>query len=202
MDDRIGNASDMKFSKSGQSLADLGNSSIADLLSQAADVVLVLDKTGAIKDASFKSEELFLSGARGWLGRSFIDTVTSECEAKVDELLLEASKGSTTREREINHSMIDGDDAPVSYGAMRLNDKGDIILFGKNMSRIASLQRRLMSSQLSMEREVARLRIAENQYRAMFQLSRMPKLVIDADSLKITDANAAAVKICGIPAQK
>ncbi|MEL7428663.1 MAG: transcriptional regulator PpsR [Pseudomonadota bacterium] len=202
MDDRIGNTSDMRFAKGGDHFSGLAHSRVAEVLSHASDVVLVLDKNAVIKDASFKSEELFLSGARGWTGRSFRDTVTVECEGKVDDLLAEAKNGTTTRHREINHAMIDGDDAPVSYSGMLLNDSGDMILFGHNMSRIASLQRRLMSSQLSMEREVSRLRNAENQYRAMFQLSRMPKLVVDAETHKITDANAAAAKISDMAVQK
>ena len=192
----------MTFSKGGDYFSDLGDDKLSQVLAQAADVVLILNRNGVIKDASFKSEELFLSGARGWTGRAFRDTVTIECEDKVDDLLAEASKGETKREREINHSMIDGDDAPVAYSGLLLNKSGDLILFGQNMSRIASLQRRLMSSQLSMEREVSRLRNAENQYRAMFQLSRMPKLVVDTETLKVTDANAAAAKICGLPPQK
>ncbi|MEM7289522.1 MAG: transcriptional regulator PpsR, partial [Pseudomonadota bacterium] len=114
----------------------------------------------------------------------------------------QALEGVSAIEREINHAMVDGDDAPVSYNSIALDDHGTVVLFGKNIARVASLQRRLMSSQLSMEREVARLRNAENQYRATFQLGSMPQMIVDADSLRITDVNFSAARLLEEPVQK
>lgn len=174
----------------------------AHLFDAAADVTLIVDSNGFIRDAGFRVEELFAAGGRGWVGQLFSETVTIECVDKVESMLKEARSGMTSKPREINHSMPHDDDAPVSYTAARLNNDGDVIIFGQHIAEIATLQRRLMSSQLAMEREFARLRGAESRYRAIFQLSDIPKLVVDATSLRITDVNAAAMRVLGQGSQR
>ncbi len=201
MDDRTGNSSEMTFAKVDQHFDGIGAAAIGRALAMASDVVLLIDRDGKICDASFKSPNIFSAGGRGWVGRKILELVTTESEGKVAELLEEARKGNSLKPREINHTMVDGDDAPISYEGVNLDDD-HVLLFGSDISRIASLQRRLMSSQLSMEREVARLRNNENQYRAVFQLSKSPQLVVDAESLKIVDANAAAGRLLSVSPQK
>lgn len=201
LDDRTGNSSEMTFAKADQHFGGIDAQAIGRALSASADVVLLLDTQGVICDASFKSQSIFSAGGKGWVGRKMLELVTTESENKVSELFEEAKVGETRKAREINHTMIDGDDAPISYEAVKL-DNQHVLLFGNDISRIASLQRRLMSSQLSMEREVSRLRNNENQYRAVFQLSKSPQMVVDAESLKIVDANAAAGRLVSVSAQK
>lgn len=178
-------------------VSDLSAIECGHLFDIAADVTLVVDSNGFIRDAGFQVEELFAAGGRGWVGQKFSETVSPECTQKVEEMLEEARKGRTTKAREVNHIMPHDDDAPVSYKAGRLNKNGDVIVFGQHVGELALLQKRLMSSQLAMEREYSKLRGAESRYRAIFQLSDVPKIVVDASSLKITDINTAALKILG-----
>lgn len=168
----------------------------------AADVTLIVDSNDYIRDAGFRVEELFSAGGRGWVGQKFTETVTSECTNKIKDMLKEAREGHTSRPREINHIMPHDDDTPVSYTAAKLNDNDDVIVFGQHIAEIAALQRRLMSSQLAMEREFARLRGAESRYRAIFQLSDSPKIIVDANSLRITDINPSALRLLGSGSQR
>ena len=60
---------------------------------------------------------------------------------------------------------------------------------------MAALQQRLVDAQQSMEREYARLRHAETRYRLLFQIAAQPVVIVDANSLKIVEANPAASEL-------
>lgn len=202
MDDRIGNLSEMGFVDSGGALSGLDGQATGRLLTAAADVVLIVDKDDVIQDASFSNHELFAGGGRGWRGRALFEIVTSESEPKLKDLLESARNGRTGQPRQVNHPLPEADDLPVNYQATSLNDEGGVILFGRSAGQLASMQRRLMSSQLAMEREMAKLRSSENRYRALFQLSRAAQIMVDAASLRILDINDAAVSLLGKSTQK
>lgn len=202
MDDYTANTANMRLENLEEYFSGFNLAENSHFFDAAADVTLIVDSNGYIRDAGFRVEELFSAGGRGWVGQKFSETVTSECTNKVTDMLEEARKGETSRAREINHSMPHDDDTPVSYTAAKLNDNGDVIVFGQHIAEIAALQRRLMSSQLSMEREFSRLRGAESRYRAIFQLSDAPKIVVDANSLRVTDINPSASLILGRGTQR
>jgi len=202
VDDYTANTANMRLANLEEYFSGFNLAENSHFFDAAADVTLIVDANGFIRDAGFRVEELFSAGGRGWVGQQFVETVTSECTNKVTDLLDEARSGETSRAREINHSMPHDDDTPVSYTAAKLNDNGDVIVFGQHIAEIAALQRRLMSSQLAMEREFARLRGAESRYRAIFQLSDAPKIVVDANTLRVTDINPAASLILGKTTQR
>lgn len=202
MDDYTANTANMRLANLEEYFSGFNLAENSHFFDAAADVTLIVDANGYIRDAGFRVEELFSAGGRGWVGQKFVETVTSECTNKVTDMLDEARKGETSRAREINHSMPHNDDTPVSYTAAKLNDNGDVIIFGQHIAEIAALQRRLMSSQLAMEREFSRLRGAESRYRAIFQLSDSPKIVVDASSLRVIDINPAASLVLGKGTQR
>ena len=197
MDDRTGSHSEMGFTESDSLLSGLSGDLIGRILFKSSDVVLVVDGTGVIRDASFLSGELFEGGGKGWKGRPLLEIVTAESIDKVNELLSAAGQDNVKQARQVNHPIPNADDLPVSYQAAKLNDNGDVVLFGRNDGQVANLQRRLMSSQLAMEREVAKLRNFENRYRAAFQLSQLPIVMVDATSLRILDINSSASSLLG-----
>ncbi len=202
MDDRAGNTSEMSFKNGESHFGSLSTGQIVSILGTSSDVVLVVGKDGEIKDASFRSQDLFAIGGRSWVGRNIKDIVTEESVPKIWEMMEDAGETHSNVSREINHLMLDGDDTPVTYQVIKLNNDGDVLFFGQDISRVAALQRRLMSSQLAMEREVARLRNAENQYRAVFQLNKTPQFVVEVDTLRIFDLNTAAARLLGEPLNK
>ena len=201
MDDRIGFNTEMGFANSSSYLSGLSEDSIAEIMMNSSDVVLVISPDDSIADISISSEDIFVGGGRSWRGRSLFEIVTTESEDKLKELLDEVRKGKDAKPRQVNHPMPDTDDLPVTYRAMKLND--DIVVFyGRSGSQVAALQRRLMSSQLAMEREVSKLRNNESRYRATFQLSQTPQVIVDAASLRILDINSPAAVLLGKPAHK
>ncbi len=129
-----------------------------------------------------------------WIGKRWIDTVTVESRPRIEELLLDAEKAAPLRWRQVNHPVADGADLPVRYAAIRIAN-GRVVAVGRDLRPVAALQQRLVDAQQTMEREYARLRHAETRYRLLFQIAAQPVLIVDANSLKIVEANPSAGKL-------
>lgn len=162
----------------------------AQVVSASSDVAIVLDKKGIIRDVSCESK--LVSGS-SWIGRAWADTVTVESRIKVQEMLAEATSTSASRWRQVNHPITGGTDMPIRYCAMRIGDEGRMLAIGREMSAVADLQQRLIHAEQQIEREYSKLRATETRYRALFQLAREAVLIADASSMKIVEANPAAV---------
>ncbi|EKV32866.1 Transcriptional regulator, PpsR [Caenispirillum salinarum AK4] len=183
------------------SLGTLGAEAAATLIASAADIALVMDADGTVRDAAFGSEDLQRAAGGEWLGRSWLETVTVESRPKI-EALLKAARGAgadeTPRPRQVNHPAGGGKaDVPVLYSAVRLDRDGPIVALGRDLRSLAELQQRLVNAQQSLERDYARLRHLETRYRLLFKLTSEAVLVVDAQTRKVVEANPAAVALFG-----
>ncbi|WP_082483850.1 transcriptional regulator PpsR [Methylobacterium sp. Leaf87] len=167
------------------------------LVAAATDLSLVVDGEGVICDAAFGSSDLVGEGCETWLGQRWADTVTIESRPKIAALLKDAQPGSVTRWRQVNHMSAKGIDLPVRYAAMRLKSDGPVIVIGRNLRAMASLQRTLAETQQALERDYLRMRGAETRYRLLFQLGAEPVLVVDASTRRVTEVNPAAARLLG-----
>jgi transcriptional regulator PpsR len=191
-------------------LADLEAEMAATLVAAAADVVLIVDETGIIRDMAFGNEELRSHGYREWMGKSWVQTVTVESRPKVEDMLREAVTGRSGKWRHVNHSSGDGADLPLSYSVVPLNRHpqsddsaaSHLIVFGRDLRAQVALQQRLVSAQLSMERDFWRLRHVETRYRLLFQVGSEAVLILDAVTEKLEEANPAAYKLMGEAARR
>lgn len=172
------------------------------LISASADIALVLDEQGRIRDVSLAGDELADLGAPAWIGRAWEDVVTVESRPKVAEILADAARAGQSRWRQLNHAVAGGPDVPIRYSAVRLADSGRVVAIGRDLRGIASLQRRLVDAQQAMEREYQRIRSAEMRYRLLFHLASEAVLVVEASTHRIVDANPAAVKLLGLPPKR
>ena len=185
-----------KFEAPKRSLGDLDAEVAAKLIAAASDIALIVGDDGVIQDVSFSSDELSQHGnGVDWRGRPWIDTVTVESRPKVEALLKSAAGGEPIKWREINHSSAQGQSLPVRYSTIRLGDQGRLVAIGRDLRALSTLQQRLVDTQISMEREYARLRNAETRYRLLFQLSSEAVLIADAATLRIVEANPAAERM-------
>ena len=178
-----------------RTLGDLDATSAAELIAAAADIALIIDAKGVIRDVSLGDEDLQNEGFESWLGTRWVDTVTVESRPKVEELLQDIKDDAPTRWRQVNHPSKNGSDIPMRYAALRVSDSGRVIAVGRDLRPMAALQQRLVDAQQSMEREYARLRHAETRYRLLFQIAAQPVVIVDANSLKIVEANPAASEL-------
>ncbi len=179
-------------------IGNLDLDSAAQLITAAADVVLVLDRQGVIRDVAFNSEELTREEIRPWSGKPFVDTVTVESRAKVEALLRDAVAGGHAAWRQVNHPSSHGGDLPIQYTAVRIGGRtGRIIAVGRNLRPVSVLQQRLVDAQQSLERDFSKLRHAETRYRLLFQMASEAIVVVDAGSGRIVEANPGATRLLG-----
>jgi transcriptional regulator PpsR len=174
------------------------------LIATAADVALVLDAKGVVRDAAFGSDELAtaVGGHGAWSGRSWLDTVTVESRPKIESLLHDAAGPSPSRWRQVNHPMANATDVPVLYAAVDLRRDGRVIAVGRDLRAVAALQQRLVDAQQAIERDYWRLRHAETRYRLLFQTAAEGVLVVDGTSQKVVEANPAAARLLGDAARR
>jgi transcriptional regulator PpsR len=71
------------------------------------------------------------------------------------------------------------------------------LVFGRDLRPASALQQRLIDAQQSIEADYGRLRDAQARYRQLMQAARDPVLVVDAASMRIVEANAAAEQWLG-----
>jgi transcriptional regulator PpsR len=186
------------FKSPHKSLGALDANVAAQALVASADVAIVVDQRGIVRDAAFGSDELGDVLAAGLVGKAWVDTVSPESRPKVGALLGEAAKGPTARARQLNQRAAAGT-VPLLYRGLPLGDAGRILAIGRDLRPMAAMQNRLVEAEQSIVRDYARIRSAESRYRLLFQVSSEPVLVLDGATRKILDANPAATALLGGP---
>ena len=178
-------------------LGNLAADQAARIISAVADVALVIDGNGVILDTTISRPDLKtdLANSALWAGQTWSDIVTDDSRPKVKLLLAEAGFGSPAKWRQLSHPAADSV-VPILYHAFRVR-KDRVLAIGRDMRTVAELERRLVETQVSMERDYSLLRHAETRYRVLFHTTPEPVLVLDAATENVVDANPAAVRIFG-----
>ena len=169
----------------------------ASVIAAAADIALIVDEKGVIRDVSVSGDDLAIDGYRKWVGRAWTETVTPESRPKVSSMLRDASSKTGRKWRHINHPSSQGADVPLMYSAVQVGKQGYVVAFGRDMRSMAALQERLVEAQQSMERDYLRLRHMETRYRMLFEQASEAVLVVDATTHKVVEANPAAGQLIG-----
>jgi len=188
-----------QFSVAKKWFRNIDSETAGKLITIASDVALVVSDSekGIIRDVSFGSDELAVEVAADWIGKTWADTVTVESRHKVEALLRDSKGSGMPRWRMVNHRGENGVDLPVLYAALKVDEGGQVVAFGRSMRPMATLQQQLVSAQQSMEREYLKLRQAEARHRLLFQVSAEAVLIVDATSRKVLEANPAAGNLLG-----
>lgn len=179
------------------------------LIEVAADIALFLDERGTVLDVRAHDRDLQKAAYRDWRGRAWVETVTVESRDKVAELLADALADRRSPPRQLNHlskgTSAPAPDWPVLYTAVRLAGGGRsrggerIVALGRDLRDTVALQRRLVDAQQTMERDYWRFREAETRYRNLFQASAEAVLIVDGQTLRVTEANPAALSLLAGP---
>lgn len=177
------------------SSAKTDGSAAVEIAAAIADIVVVVDGQGIVRDLKASPGVAIARDAEAWRGKRWIETVAPDSRNKAASLLSDAGNGRTAAPREINHSS--GDPLatiPIRYCAVRGAKEGDIVIAGRDLSALAEVQQQLVQAHQAMERDYARQRASETRYRALFQLTGEPILIAELASRKVTEANPAAVR--------
>lgn len=184
-----------QFKDPEESLGDLDANAAARVIAASADIAVILDPDGLVKDFVFADAELAreLQDQRPWIGRAWIEMVTRETRPKAEALLNDESiKANAPRWRQVNIPSSNGRDVPILCSAVQTRDNGPVVIVGRDLRNVAMLQQRLVDAQQSMEQDYARLRNMETRYRLLFEMSSEAVLIVDAAASKVVEANPAA----------
>jgi len=184
------------FSAPRTTLGDLDAEAAARAIAAFADVAVILDQGGVVRDVAISKSDLPLDGAAEWLGRPWADTVAPDSRPMAEAMLRDALANTPTGWRRIHYKVDGGDDVPILYAAQRLGQAGDggpVVAVGRDLRA----QQRLISAQQAAERDYAKLRHLETRYRLLFKLSYEGVLILNAASRRIVEANPAALSLFG-----
>jgi transcriptional regulator PpsR len=167
---------------------ELDSTTFSALLGAVSDVSLTIGGDGIVEEVSTGQDMMATLGCQAWLGKAWIDTVTVESKKKIQELLAADKAPTDLTWRHVNHPTPAGNEAAIQYITVQLKDNKRLAV-GRNLERLAELQRRLVETQQSVERDYLRLRHIEARYRVLFESSPEAVLMVDAKSNRIVEAN-------------
>jgi transcriptional regulator PpsR len=185
-----------QFKAPRKALTGLDAETVAGLVVASADIALILDRRGIIRDVAIPNDELLAELGGEWTGRALSEVVTEDSRPKIELLLRDLAAGQV-RARQVNHPLADGRTVPIVYALSALDDDGRCIAQGRDLRAIAALQQRLIEAEQSLERDYSKLRLAETRYRLLLQSIGEAVLTVDTGTQKIVDVNPAAARLLG-----
>lgn len=184
-----------QFKSLKKSFGDLESGATARLIASMADLALIVEADGSIRDVSFSNDDFERYGCADWVGKRWQDVVTVESEPKVDAMLSSAKTKADKEWRQINHPMSDDQDLPIRYKVIRIKNDKPLIAIGRDMLALAVQQQKLVAAQAQIDREYARSIQTETRYQALFRFSSEAVLILNASNLEVLDANQACVNL-------
>jgi len=202
MDKQVFREVSRSFRSNDELFSGLGAEALGTLATANSDIALVLGHDARILDVAYRDRALKAWDVDEWVGKLWKDTVTIESRDKLEELLQDSSKLSPTRSRQVNHPSKTSRDLPIGYRLVSLAGWPNKVALGTDLRPMAEMQQRLVRSQIEMEKDYRKLRDIESRYRILFYLAVEPLIVIEAQTLKILDANEGAARLLDKPVKK
>src|SRR5215467_90021 len=116
---------------------------------------------------------------------------------KILRMVQDAREGGFSAFGQVTQRFPSGLELPMEYTTVRLGGKAGLIAIGRNLQAVADLQTRLVAAQQAMEQEYWKLREVESRYRLLFDASNEAVLLLRADTLRVVEANPAAIRGLG-----
>lgn len=168
-------------------------------VSLSSDIALVIDDGGVIRSVAQSGTQPMAPAAAQWVGRPWVETVSTPMRRKVEALLHDVTSTGLARRREISFAGAGGSDIPVACTAIRLGREGPVIAVGRDLRAIAAIQQRFLEAQQDLERGYWKARQAESQERQLHQVLTDAVLVADGESLRVVAATRSAVARLAAP---
>ena len=165
------------------------------------DVTLFLNLDGVIREATL-SPALTDEAVKSWIGQPWPETVGDLGGEKIRRMVEDARATGMSAFRQVTQRFPSGLELPMEYTTVLLGGHAGLLAIGKSLQAVAELQSRLITAQQSMERDYWKLRDVETKYRLLFDASQEPAILLNAASLRITEANPAAIQAMGLGTQK
>ncbi len=163
------------------------------------DVTLQMNMDGVIEEVVLSSI-LAGEGVDDWIGRPWFETVTDVGGDKVRRMVADARQGNVAGFRQLTQRFPSGLELLMEYTTVL--GRSGLIAVGKSLQAVADLQSRLIAAQQALERDYWKLREVETRYRLLFDTSNDAVLLLKASTLRIDEANPAALRALGQPPQR
>jgi len=183
-------------------LGQLNPDEVAHIVQASADISLTLNRDGVIQSIAFGNPDLRSPSLESWVGKNWLDVVTSESRPKIQALLQDANETSLSRFRQINVPSPGSADLPLLCATLKVGSTGQIIALARDLREISLLQQRLVDAQQAIERDYTRLRQLETRYRILFEMASEAVIVLDANTFKVIEANPRAADLLGDSVKK
>ena len=183
-------------------LGQLNPDEVAHIVQASADISLTLNRDGVIQSIAFGNPDLRSPSLESWVGKNWLDVVTSESRPKIQALLQDANETSLSRFRQINVPSPGSADLPLLCATLKVGSTGQIIALARDLREISLLQQRLVDAQQAIERDYIRLRQLETRYRVLFEMASEAVIVLDANTFKVIEANPRAADLLGDSVKK
>lgn len=183
-------------------LGQLNPDEVAHIVQASADISLTLNREGVIQSIAFGNPDLRSPSLESWVGKNWLDVVTSESRPKIQALLQDANETSLSRFRQINVPSSGSADLPLLCATLKVGSTGQIIALARDLREISLLQQRLVDAQQAIERDYTRLRQLETRYRVLFEMASEAVIVLDANTFKVIEANPRAADLLGDSVKK
>ncbi len=183
-------------------LGQLNPDEVAHIVQASADISLTLNRDGVIQSIAFGNPDLRSPSLESWVGKNWLDVVTSESRPKIQALLQDANETSLSRFRQINVPSPGSADLPLLCATLKVGSTGQIIALARDLREISLLQQRLVDAQQAIERDYTRLRQLETRYRVLFEMASEAVIILDANTFKVIEANPRAADLLGDSVKK
>lgn len=192
--------SDGRFLMKQGSLPEVQPELLADIVTSASDLALVVSPDHVVKSALANPQAGFWAKVSQWQGLTLESLLTAESWKKFRSRL-ESADLETHRVLmiELTHADSVNFEFPVRYVVSRLGDGEGWLMVGRDMRPIAELQQQLVQAQLALERDYESQRELETRYRVLMEASSSPQMIVSVATGKITDLNALAADLVGAP---
>lgn len=174
-------------------LSELNVDEIRSVISNAADLAILMTQNKAVLEVFGRPDIIQALGAKSWTS-SNLDEVMDPVSAR--KLGMPPSEGASPVK--VTHSTTDGDLIEFVYSHILLGSSGCTLILGRDESRVAALQNRLLEQHRTAGERLEIQKHSEAQYRKLFAIGAEPVLVVDGDSGKILDMNASAAALLDV----
>jgi len=170
---------------------------MSSLAIASPDLTILLDLEGIIQKATL-SDTIPDQGLNGWVGMPWFETVGEVAGDKVRRIVEDARRSGVSAFRQITQRFPSGVELPMEFTTVRLGGKAGMIAIGRNLQAVGELQSRLIAAQHAREQDYWKLREVETRYRLLFDASHEAVLLLTTDSLRVLEANPAAIRALGL----
>ena len=132
------------------------------------------------------------------MGRPWADTVGSVGGDRVRSMVQDARAAGVSGFHQLTQRFPSGLELPMEFTTVRLGGQAGLLAVGKNLQAVAEMQSRLIAAQQAREQDYWKLREIETRSRLLFDASSEAVVLVLADTLRVVEANPAAIRALGL----